>query len=151
MNPWKVYLKFSNETEIEQELELFDAKSYFGGYLKIKRSYFDSLVKNIKMTKKYVTSRAIERVLGPDDEDWTLNPWMLLIVKDNEKNMPFWFFIKREKDLSGSLVGIGPKPFATYSDGNISDARSEIKRIINYIIAYLNKFNCVVLLPNYLM
>ena len=150
MEPWKIYLKFSNETEMGQELELYDAKSYFGGYLKIKRSYFNALVKNVKMTKKYITSRAIEKVLGPGDEDWTLNPWMLLIVKDNEKNKPFWFFIKREKDLSGLLVGIGPKPFAKYSDDNLADARSEIKRLINYIIAYLNKFNCVVLLPNYL-
>ena len=150
MNPWKVYLKFSDEAEIGQELELFDAKSYFGGYLKIKRSYFNALVKNIKMTKKYVTGRAIEKVLGPDDEDWTFNPWMLLIIKDNEKNMPFWFFIKREKDLSGALIAIGPRPFAKYSNDNISNARSEIKRLINYIISYLNKFNCVVLLPNYL-
>ena len=150
MNPWKVYLKFSGQTNVEQELELYDASTYFGGYLKIKRGYFSALEKNIKMTKTYLSNRAIEKVLNPDDEDWTLNPWMLLIVKDDEKNMPFWFFIKREKDLSGLLVGIGPKEFAKHSDDNISDARSEIKRLINYIITYLNKFNCVVLLPNYL-
>ncbi|MFX1276007.1 MAG: hypothetical protein ACFFAT_13250 [Promethearchaeota archaeon] len=150
MNPWKVYLKFFDETDIEQELELFDAKSYFGGYLKLKRSYFDALVKNIKMTKKYITGRAIEKVLGPDNEDWTYNPWMLLIIKDDVKNKPFWFFIKREKDLSGLLVAIGPKPFEEYSMKDPSEARNEIKRLINYIVAYLNKFNCVILLPNYL-
>ena len=150
MNPWKVYLKFFNETEIAQELELYDAKSYFGGYLKIKRSYFDALIKNIKITKKYITGRAIEKVLGPDNEDWTYNPWILLIVKDEVKNKPFWFFIKREKDLTGLLVAIGPKSFNKYSMSNPSEARNEIKRLINYIITYLNKFNCVVLLPNYL-
>jgi len=103
------------------------------------------------MTKKYSTGRAIEKVLGPEGEedDWTLNPWMLIIVKDNEKNKPFWFFIKRERDLSGLLVAIGPKSFADYNSNN-SEAKREIKRLINYIIAYLNKFNCVVLLPNYL-
>jgi len=148
MNPWKVFLKFSDGTD--KELDLFDAKSYFGGaYLKIKRSYFNELVKTIKMTKKYSTGRAINKVLSPDNEDWTLNPWMLIIVKDNEKHKPFWFFIKREKDLSGLLVAIGPKPFADYNSNN-SEAKREIKRLIHYIVAYLNKFQCVILLPNYL-
>lgn len=147
MKSWRVVLKFPDGSE--KNLELFDSKQYFGGYLKIKRSYFNELVKTIKMTKKYNTSRAIEKVTGPDDEDWTLNPWMLIIVKDNEKNKPFWFFIKRERDLSGLLVAIGPKPFADYNSGN-SEAKREIKRLINYIIAYLNKFNCLILLPNFL-
>lgn len=147
MNLWKISLKFADSTL--KDLELFDAKNFFGGYLKIKRSYFNELIKTVKMTKKYSTGRAIEKVIGPDEQEWTFNPWMLLIVKDNEKNKPFWFFIKREKDLSGLLVAIGPKPFAEYNSSN-PEAKREIKRIINYIIAYLNKFNCVILLPNYL-
>ncbi|MFX1489891.1 MAG: hypothetical protein ACFFBI_12125, partial [Promethearchaeota archaeon] len=83
MDRWKVYLKHVDI--IDKKLELYDAKTYFGGYLKIKRTYFNALIKSIKMTKKYFTSKAIERVLGPDDSDWTLNPWMLIILKDNEK------------------------------------------------------------------
>jgi len=148
MNLWKVFLKFSDETD--KILELFDAKSYFGGYLKIKRSYFNALTKTIKITKKYFTKKAIEKVLGPNQDDWTLNPWMLLMVKDNEKKKPFWFFIKREKDLSGILVAIGPKPFAEYNNKNMQEAKREIMRLINYIIAYMNKFNCAIFLPNFL-
>ena len=145
---WKVILKSSDDSANKEELELYDAKSYFGGYLRIKRSYFNELAKTIKMTKNYSTGRAIEKVTGPEsEEDWTLNPWMLIIVKDNEKNKSFWFFIKREKDLSGLLVAIGPKPYAEYNNNqNNSEARRGIKRIINYIIAYLNKFHCMVLL-----
>ena len=152
MKRWKVILKISNGSELEKEVELFDAKSYFGGYLKIKRGYFNELAKTIKMTKKYSTKRAIEKVIGPEkDEDWTLNPWMLFIIKDTEKNKPFWFFIKREKDLSGLLVAIGPRPYAEYTNKqDNSEARREIKRLINYIIAYLNKFQCLILLPNFL-
>ncbi len=150
MDPWKISLKFFDETKIGQELELFDANSFFRGYLKLKRSYFDALIKNIKMTKKYITGRAIEKVIGPDKEDWTYNPWILLIVKDDIKNNPFWFFIKREKDLSGLLVAIGPESFENYSMNDPSEARNEIKRLMNYIITFVNKFNCVILLPNYL-
>ncbi len=150
MNNWKIFLKYSDsELEFDKELELIDAKSYFKGYISIKRSYFQTLFKTIKMTKKYSTRRVIEKVLNPDNEDWTYNPWMLIIAKDNEKNKPFWFFIKREKDLSGKLVAIGPKSFAVYNNSN-SDAKREIKSIMNYIIVYLNKFKIWVLLPNFL-
>ncbi len=148
MDIWKVFLKFSNGED--KELELFDAKVYFGGYLKIKRGYFNALFKTIKMTKKYFTQKAIEKVIGPNKDNWTFNPWMLIIVKDNEKRKPFWFFIKREKDLSGLLVAIGPKPFAEFNNKNLSEAKREIKSLINYIVAYLNKFKCVIMLPNYL-
>jgi len=148
MDTWKVFLKFSDGED--KELKLFDAKAYFGGYLKIKRSYFNALFKSIKMTKRYLTQKAIEKVIGPNNDNWTLNPWILIIVKDNEKKKSFWFFIKREKDLSGILVAIGPKPFAEYNNKNLSEAKREIKSLINYIIAYLNKFNCVIMLPNYL-
>lgn len=148
MNSWKISLRFPDNTE--EELDLYDAKSYFGGYLKIKRSYFNELIKAIKISKKYSTGKAIEKVISPENnEDYTFNPWMLLLVKDNEKEKPFWFLIKREKDLSGLLVAIGPKPFAEYNKNN-TDARREIKRLINYIIAYLEKFNCLVLLPNFI-
>ena len=148
MSTWKIDLKFADGTS--NELELYDAKSYFKGYLKLKRSYFIRLVKAIKITKKYSTGHAIEKVIGPDSKEWTLNPWMLLLIKDSEKKNPFWLFIKREKDLSGLLIAIGPKEFAEYINSNILETKRDIKRLINYIVTYLNKFNCSVLLPNYL-
>ncbi|MFX1257442.1 MAG: hypothetical protein ACFFAN_06270 [Promethearchaeota archaeon] len=150
MKTWKVFLKFADGIEREKKLELYDAKTYFGGlYLKIKRSYFNRLGKIIKVSKKYSSIKGIEKVLSPDDDDWTFNPWMLIITKDNEKSKSFWFFIKREKDLSGVLVAIGPKTYAEYNNNN-SEARREIKQIFNYIIAYLNKFQSIILLPNFL-
>jgi len=108
MSLWKVLLKFSDGTE--KELELSDAKTYFGGYLKIKRSFFNALIKSLKMTK-----------------------------------------IKREKDLSGVLVAIGPKGFTEYNNKNLSDVKRELKRLVNYVITYLNKFNCIVFLPKHLI
>jgi len=146
MNIWKIKLKFSDGTA--SDLELYDAKAYFNGYLKLKRSYFIRLVKAIKMTRKYTTGHAIEKVIGPDVKEWTDNAWMLLLIKDNEKKKPFWLLIKREKDLSGLLIAIGPKSFAEYNNSNMLEAKRDIKRLINYIVAYLTKFNCSVLLPN---
>jgi len=95
MSTWKINLKFADGTS--NEIELYDAKSYFNGYLKLKRSYFYRLVKAIKITKKYTTGHAIEKVLSPDSIEWTLNPWMLLLVKDNEKKNHFGYLLKERK------------------------------------------------------
>ena len=99
MSTWKIDLKFADGTS--NEIELYDAKSYFKGYLKLKRSYFNRLVKAIKITKKYTTGHAIEKVVGPDSKEWTLNPWMLLLIKDNEKKNLFGFLLRERKIYRG--------------------------------------------------
>ncbi|MFO7796495.1 MAG: hypothetical protein ACQERB_11265 [Promethearchaeati archaeon] len=146
MKKWEISLK--TDENFHKKIELFDAKRYFDGYLKIKRTYFNSLLKTIKTSKNYKVIKAIDKIKS-DDQEWTLNPWILLIIKDNEKEKSFWFLIKREKDLSGLLVAIGPKEFSDYNYNN-SENKREIMRIINYIIAYMNKFNCMVVLPTYI-
>lgn len=146
MKKWEVSLK-SNDI-INETIQLFDAKRYFDGYLKIKRSYFNGLLNTIETSKNYIVARAIEKVMS-NEHDLTLNPWILLIIRDTEKEKPFWFLIRREKDLSGLLIAIGPKEFSDYNYNN-SESKREIMRIINYIVAYLNKFNCMILLPNYI-
>jgi len=149
MKTWKLLLKFPDDTT--KSLDLYDSSEFFNGYLKIKRTYFTSMIKAIKMTKKYSTGNGIERVTSPEGEDWTFNPWILLFVEENENGNPFWLLIKREMDLSGSLIGVGPKPFVDYNIANTSGAKRDIKRLINYIITHFNKFSCIVLLPNYLL
>ncbi|TXT56309.1 MAG: hypothetical protein BAJALOKI1v1_1930001 [Promethearchaeota archaeon] len=147
MKKWQILLKY--EEEKEKALELFDAARYFDGYLKIKRSYFNGLLNSIKTSKNYFSGRAIEKVISPEEEDWILNPWILMMIKDKEKQKRFWFLIRREEDLSGLLIAIGPKEFADYNYNN-SEAKREIMRIFNYAVAYVTKFNVILLLPNYL-
>ena len=55
------------------------------------------------------SEKELKKSTGPDNENWTQNPWILLMIKDNEKSIPFWFLIKREKDLTGYLVRSGRK------------------------------------------
>jgi hypothetical protein len=148
MEFWKIFLKYDNSTD-GTEIQLHDAKTYFGGYLKIKRTYFNELAKIIRSNNNYLTGKAIEKVIGPDNTDWTFNSWMFLTIKDNEKGKKFWLFIKREKDLSGILVAIGPKTFADYNKEN-AEAKREIKQVLSFIITYGNKFQVVILLPNHL-
>ena len=67
MNTWKITLTLENGKH--EEFELYDAKIYFEGYLKIKRSYFNRLIKAIKIAKNYAMKHAIEEVSSPDKED----------------------------------------------------------------------------------
>ncbi|MBY8981815.1 MAG: hypothetical protein KGD57_02635 [Candidatus Lokiarchaeota archaeon] len=147
MKTWTINIELNNK--YKEEISLFDVKKYFDGYLTIKRSFFNSITKTINISKNYIAARGIESVFSPNKEDWSLNPWILLIIKDKEKKKQFFFLIKREKDISGLLIALGPKEFADYSNNN-SDVKREIMRILNYINTYLNKFNCIILLPNYL-
>jgi len=148
MKKWSVKLKFSDGRE--KKINLYDANRYFDGYLKIKRSYFNTLNEIINKENNYDIGKAIEKVETPDGEDWTLNPWILIIAKENEMGKTFWLLIKREKDLSGILIAIGPKLFAKYNNTN-SEAKREIMRVINYLTAYLKKFECSILLPNHIL
>lgn len=147
MELWKISLKYNNE--LNKKLELFDAKTYFNGYLNLKRTYFNKLAEVIKITKRYNIIHGISEVIGPDEKDWTLNAWMLFIITETENRNPFWLLIKREKDLSGTLVAIGPKAFADYNKSNQDEAKRDLKRLINYLVTYLNKFYCSIFIPNY--
>ncbi len=147
MKAWKIELNTNDA--FKKELTLYDVRSIFDGYLRIKRSYFNSLVKALKISKNYKSISAINKVYSPSNEDLSENPWMLIVVKDTEKNFPIWFLIKREKDLTGLLICVGPKIFADYSFNNANNKR-EIIRMMNYIVAYINKFSCVVFLPNFI-
>ncbi|MHA1725383.1 MAG: hypothetical protein ACTSXH_11145 [Promethearchaeota archaeon] len=150
MKPWKVLIKIPNNSKtLEKKLHLMDIRGIFNGYLRIRRTYFNSLIKAIKISQKYNSHKGIEKIMNPEDKDWTNNAWILLLIKDLEKMKSFWFLIKREKNLSGILVAIGPKPFLEYTLNN-SEAKRSIKRLLNYIISYINKFECIILVPNFL-
>ena len=117
MSTWKVNLKFSDG--VEREIELFDTKKYFNGYLKIKRSYFNRLIKAIKMTKKYTTTHAIEKVISPDKS--------------------FSLFIKSQKGFCFSL---------SIADINIQafKVQSSLSGLITFSIAWVVTYFFVILM-----
>lgn len=151
MKSWKISIKFSDSSKaLEKEIILFDAQTFFNGYLKIRRTYFNALIKAIKISRNYNSEKGIDKIIGPDNRDWTNNAWLLLLIKDTEKMKPFWILIKREKDLSGLLIALGPKSFVEHSNNN-QEVKREIKNLLNYFISYINKFECTILIPNFLI
>lgn len=147
MKNWTLTIKIGENEE--DNLNLFDVKGFLNGYLSINRNFFDEILNIVKMIKKYTVGKGIERVIGPNKKDWTQNSWVLLMFKDNEKQVPFWLLIKREKDLTGTLVAIGPEDlYQYYKDSKEPD--DEIKRIIEYIVSYPQKFKLSMIIPNFI-
>jgi len=147
MKKWHITVKI--EDEPPEELEMYDVKDLYENYIAISRTFFDELLSYVKMIRKYAVGKGIEKIIGPDRKLWTQNPWLLIMFKDNEIQVPFWFLLKREKDLNGTLVAIGPEHFYKFCSKD-KDSDDEIKRLIEYLVAYPEKFRVSVIIPNIL-
>ncbi|MHA1611350.1 MAG: hypothetical protein ACTSYU_04785 [Promethearchaeota archaeon] len=147
MKKWKINLKIGENSE--EIIELFDIKEVLEGYLNINRNFYDELLGIVKILNRYMIGKGIESVLDPKGNDWSKNPWILLMVKDTENDTPFRFLMKREKDLSGYLVGIGPEKFFDYLKST-KEEEEEIKRFLEYLIAYPQKFKISMIIPNFI-
>lgn len=143
MASWKVSIRVPDSEGI-QVLELEDVISLFKAYPEVKRNFFDDLVAAINKTPTYYVGAKITKVTGADGEDWTSNPWILIIARESELNTPLWLLFKREKNLAGYLVALGPPAATTYAKENGLD---ELRRILEYIVAFVNRWDITVFLP----
>ena len=140
---WRVKLEHPGINGLN-EIELADVITFFKAYPEVKRNFFDDLVTNINKNKDFFVGPNITTVTGPDGNDWSINPWLLLIAREIEKEAPFWLLFKREKTLSGYLVGLGPAGVVSYAK---EEGLDEIRRILEYIIAFANRWNIAIFLP----
>ena len=147
MKTWEVTIKIGPENP--DKLVLFDVQKILEGYLNVNRTFFDELLDIVKMIKKYAVGKGIDEIIGPDKKNWTKNPWVLFMIKEKEDETPFWLLFKREKDLSGILTAIGPQNYYEYCE-KIKEPDDEIKKFLEYIIAYPQKFKLSIIIPNFL-
>ncbi len=140
---WRVKLQPPG-MEGPSEIELADVLPFFKAYPEVKRNFFDELVANVNKNKETFVGANIKTVIGPDEKDWSSNAWLLLIARETEKEAPFWLLFKREKTLAGCLVALGPKGVASYAKDEGID---EIRRILEYIIAFANRWDISIFLP----
>ena len=147
MKTWELMIKIGTETP--DKIELYDIDKILDGYLNVNRTFFDEILDIVKMIKKYSVGKGIEKIIGPNKDDWTFNPWLLIMVKDKENEIPFWLLFKREKDLTGFLVAIGPKKYYDYCNAS-KEPDDDIKKFLEYIIAYPEKFSLSVIIPNFI-
>ncbi|GAB4305538.1 MAG: hypothetical protein Kow0069_01440 [Promethearchaeota archaeon] len=146
MKAWEVTVEFDGSSESDV-LNLTDLQEVTSGYYDVARAFFDDLLESIKKSRQFVVGKKIKHVKGPDDEDWTQNPWLLLLARIREKEVPFWALIKRKRDLTGTLVAVGPEEFVKFVKKNGGE---ELKKVLEYLVTFPKKFNLVVLIPAFL-
>ncbi len=131
-------------------LELYDIKEVLDEYIQVKRDFFDVLISSAQKNSNYGIGKGIEKITSPNNEDWTQNPWVLIMSKDSEAGTPFWVLLTRERNLSGYIVALGPKGFVEYLGDTNVDEEDEFKKVLEYIISYPKKFNTIILIPNFI-
>jgi len=130
-------------------IKLYDGKAVLGEYLQIRRNYFDDLIKEIKLNKKYIVGKSLKKVTSPEGEDWTKNPLILLLATNKDKKIPLWLLIKRENNLNGFLVAMGPSVFCEYLVKE-PERIEEIRKFLEYLVIYSQKWAITTIIPSFL-
>jgi len=145
---WDV--KLSSGDDSSKKITMYDVRGILGNYIKLNRIYFDELLKSINTSRFYNISKGITEIIGVDGKNWTENPWLLILTKSTilEDNAAVWFLIKRENDLNGFLVAIGPNLFYEYIS-NSKDNTEELHKLLEYIIDPRH-WNVSVFIPDFL-
>ena len=144
---WTV--KVTTDTGSPKTIKLFDGNAVLGEYIQIRRNYFDDLIKEIKLNKKYTVGKSLKKVTSPDGEEWTNNPLILIMANNKEKGVPLWLLIKRENNLNGYLVAVGPKVFCEYLIKE-QERIEEIRKFLEYMVIYSQKWTISALIPSFL-
>nr|MDO8118013.1 hypothetical protein [Candidatus Sigynarchaeota archaeon] len=151
---WKIVIQLNGD--VSEKLDLVDLKALSGAYMVIKKKFFDDLINLIPNIKHYAMGRAIESVKGIDTQDWTKNPWILVMAKEMKAKATFWLLFKRASDMSGTLVAVGPEPFASslmafFPDDDVESRYEHLKKIMIWLTIEPAKWkNVGAFIPNWL-
>ncbi|MHA1793278.1 MAG: hypothetical protein ACTSVI_11580 [Promethearchaeota archaeon] len=149
---WKVHLSLD---EIDEDIELIDIEKLLNTYLVIRKKFFDDFLEVIQKINHYSVGKAIESVVSFDGSDWTKNSWLLVMCKQMKDDATFWMLFKREQNLSGVLVGIGPdefvKAFMELLPKDFDSRNEYLKKLLIWLTVEPGKWkNVGVFIPNWL-
>ena len=142
-------IKVISDSSSPNTIKLYDGKAVLGEYIQIRRNYFDDLIKEIKTNKKYSVGKSLKKVTSPEGVDWTENPLILLMAHNKEKDVPIWLLIKRENNLNGYLLAIGPNVFCDYL-AKEQERIEEIRKFLEYMVIYSQKWIISAIIPSFL-
>ena len=144
---WTIILRSSSGAT--KTIKLYDGNVVLGEYIQIRRNYFDDLIKEIKINKSYSVGKSVKKVTNPNGEDWTKNPMILIMATNKEKDIPLWLLIKRENNLNGFLVAVGPEIFCEYLVKE-QERIEEMRKFLEYMVIYSQKWSISALIPTYI-
>ena len=113
-------------TEVLSEVKLLSLKSLIKTFPVVEPGFFDDLRSNMYKFNHYSWMECIKRIVGPNNEDYNIKPWIFIWGMDHEGRM-FQFLIQKieekSKDSQAVLVALAPpelaKLFEEYKEGAI--------------------------------
>ena len=119
------YTRDNLNTEILTEVKLLSLKSLIKMFPVVEPGFFDDLRSNMYKFNHYSWTESIKRIVGPNNEDYDIKPWIFIWGMDHEMRM-FQFLIQKveeSKDSQAVLVALAPpelaKLFEDHKEGAI--------------------------------
>ena len=98
-------------TEVLSEVKLLSLKSLIKTFPVVEPGFFDDLRSNMYKFNHYSWMECIKRIVGPNNEDYDIKPWIFIWGMDHEGRM-FQFLIQKtyeeSKDSQTVLVALAP-------------------------------------------
>lgn len=97
------------------EVKLLSIKSFLNKYPIIEKEFFNDLFMNLNNYQHYSQFETIRRIVGPNNEDYTISTWRFLWAFDSENRMYQFLVQKIEEDeyiSQATLVALAPPELA---------------------------------------
>ncbi|UCC18152.1 MAG: hypothetical protein JSV62_08515 [Promethearchaeota archaeon] len=101
LTPWD-----SLDLKTLTEVKLFSLKNIFKTFPVIEQEFFDDILSNLYKFKHYSWVESIKRIIGPNDEDYEIEPWNFVWGMDNEKR--FYQLLIQKSEGKAILVALAP-------------------------------------------
>lgn len=111
-----------NENKLTK-IRILSLKSIFKSFPVIEPAFFDDLMSNLSKFQHYSRIEGIKRIIGPNNEDYDITPWLFLWGMDTERRI-YQLLLQKTKseneDSQAALVALAPpelnKLFSEYKE-----------------------------------
>jgi hypothetical protein len=105
LTPWDSL----NSNELT-EVKLLSLKDIFNTFPVIEPEFFDDILSNLYKNKHYSWVESIKRIIGPNAEDYDIEPWNLLWGMDSDRRI--YQFLVQKTEEKAVLVALAPPELA---------------------------------------
>jgi len=124
LTPWD-----SLESDFLTEVKLFSLNNIFETFPVIEREFFDDLLSNLYKFKHYTWVESIKRIIGPNAEDYNIEPWNFLWGMDGDRRI--YQLLMQKSEEKAILVALAPPELVKLFKKYKRDAIIRILSLIN--------------------
>lgn len=129
-------------TEQLSQVRLLSLKSVFKSFPIIELTFFDDLTSKIRDYVHYSKMKTIKRIVGPQNEDYSISDWVFIWAFDKERRVYQFLFqnVVEKEESKAILVALAPpeiaKLFSKHGKGAILRTLSILNdpSIINFLM-----------------